>query len=147
MQTLYWSVMVIVNVKAKQSKYIHHELCLVTKRMRTWIHAADMSFLQRVPGLSLRLSLRERTRSSASHKGLRVKLLLPYIKRSQLRKFGYMTSKPPGCLLCEVFQSCPTGKRPQVRSRTCCRGDIAWPKCPELDEVVRERAVRSLLTL
>ena len=55
-----------------------HELWEVTKRMRSQVQAAEMNFLRRVAGLSLR----NRVRSSAIWEALGVQLLLHCIKRS-----------------------------------------------------------------
>uniref|UniRef100_A0A3P9DJT6 Sodium/hydrogen exchanger 9B2 n=1 Tax=Maylandia zebra TaxID=106582 RepID=A0A3P9DJT6_9CICH len=79
MRTLHRSVVVKreLSVKAKLSIYrsiyvptltYGHELWVVTERTRSRIQAAEMSFLRRVAGLSLR----DRVRSSAIREGLRV---------------------------------------------------------------------------
>ncbi len=71
MWALYWTAVVKreLSWKAKlsiyQSIYVPtltygHELGVVTERMRLWIQAAEMSFLRRVAGLTLR----DRVRSS-----------------------------------------------------------------------------------
>jgi len=52
----------------------------VTARTRSWIQAAEMSFLQRVAGLSLR----NMVRSSAIRRELSVELMLLHIERSPL---------------------------------------------------------------
>lgn len=44
-------------------------------------------------------------------KGVWVELLLFHIKRSQLRYLGHLIRKPPGCLLVEILQACPTVRR------------------------------------
>uniref|UniRef100_A0A3P9D6Y1 Uncharacterized protein n=1 Tax=Maylandia zebra TaxID=106582 RepID=A0A3P9D6Y1_9CICH len=112
MRTLHRSVVVKreLSVKAKLSIYrsiyvptltYGHELWVVTERTRSRIQAAEMSFLRRVAGLSLR----DRVRSSAIREGLRVEQLLLHIERSQLRWFGHLARMPPGRLLGEVFQT------------------------------------------
>ncbi|KAK0138170.1 putative uncharacterized transposon-derived protein F52C9.6 [Merluccius polli] len=59
-----------------------HELWVVTKRTRSWVQTAEMSFLRRVAGLSLR----DRVRSSVVREELGVDpLLLRYVERSQMR--------------------------------------------------------------
>ncbi len=92
-----------------------HELWVMTERTRSRIQAAEMSFLRRVAGRSLR----DRVRSSVTREELRVEQLLLDIKRSQLRWLGHLFRMPPGCLPGEVFQVCPTGRRPWGRPRTC----------------------------
>uniref|UniRef100_A0A669BJZ3 Reverse transcriptase domain-containing protein n=1 Tax=Oreochromis niloticus TaxID=8128 RepID=A0A669BJZ3_ORENI len=125
-----------LSVKAKLSIYrsiyvptltYGHELWVVTERTRSRIQAAEMSFLRRVAGLSLR----DRVRSLAIREGLRVEPLLLHIERSQLRWFGHLTRMPPGRLLGEVFRACPTGRRPRGRPRTRWRDYIsrlAWER-------------------
>lgn len=71
-------------------------LRVVTKRMRLWIHAAEMNAFHRVSVASLR-------RSSVIWEKLRVELLLLHIEKSQLRWFSHLTRMPPGQLLGEVF--------------------------------------------
>uniref|UniRef100_A0A669C209 Reverse transcriptase domain-containing protein n=1 Tax=Oreochromis niloticus TaxID=8128 RepID=A0A669C209_ORENI len=162
MRTLHRFVVVKreLSVKAKLSIYrsiyvptltYGHELWVVTERTRSRIQAAEMSFLRRVAGLSLR----DRVRSSAIREGLRVEPLLLHIERSQLRWFGHLTRMPPGRLLGEVFRACPTGRRPRGRPRTRWRDYIsrlAWERLgvppDELEEVAGEREVwASLLRL
>ena len=58
-----------------------HELWVGAGTMRLWIHGAEMMFLCRVSGLSLRLSVR----SSDIQKELGVVPLLLSIERSWLR--------------------------------------------------------------
>ncbi|KAL3968400.1 triosephosphate isomerase (TIM) [Sarotherodon galilaeus] len=50
-----------------------HELWVLTEKTRLRMQAAEMGFLQRVAGLSLK----DKVRSSVIQEGLRVKLLLP----------------------------------------------------------------------
>uniref|UniRef100_A0A8C6LTA7 Reverse transcriptase domain-containing protein n=1 Tax=Nothobranchius furzeri TaxID=105023 RepID=A0A8C6LTA7_NOTFU len=98
-----------------------HELWVVAERTRSWIQAAEMSFLRRVAGLSLR----DRVRSSVIREGLGVDLLLLHIERSQLRWLGHLVRMPPGCLPGEVFWARPTGRRPKGRPRTCWRDYVS----------------------
>ncbi|KAI3352272.1 hypothetical protein L3Q82_005174 [Scortum barcoo] len=70
-----------------------------------------MSFLRRVAGRSLR----DRVRSSVTREELVgvEPLLALRIERSQLRWLGHLISDAPwGRLPREVFQACPTGRRP-----------------------------------
>jgi len=59
--------------------------------MRLRIKAAEMSFLRRVAGLSLR----DRVRSSDIRRELGVEPLLVHVERSQLRWFGHLIGMPP----------------------------------------------------
>ncbi|XP_061618152.1 uncharacterized protein LOC133471975 [Phyllopteryx taeniolatus] len=162
MRTLYRSVVVKKELsrKAKLSIYrsifvptltYGHELWVVTERTRCRIQAAEMSFLRRVSGLSLR----DRVRSSVIREDLRVEPLLLRIERSQMRWLGHLIRMPPGRLPGEVFRTCPTGRRPRGRPRSRWRDYIlrlAWERLgiptEELDEVAGEREVwASLLKL
>ncbi len=87
MRSMYWSVMVKkeLSCKAKLSVSIYvptltygHELWVMTERTRSRIQAAEMSFLHRVAGCSLR----DRVRSSVIREELRVESLLLDIERS-----------------------------------------------------------------
>ncbi|KAI3355014.1 hypothetical protein L3Q82_004559 [Scortum barcoo] len=84
-----------------------------------------MSFLRRVAGRSLR----DRVRSSVTREELGVEPLLLRIERSQLRWLGHLFRMPPGRLPREVFQACPTGRRPRGRPRTRWRNyvSLGWP--------------------
>uniref|UniRef100_A0AAY5KR82 Reverse transcriptase domain-containing protein n=1 Tax=Esox lucius TaxID=8010 RepID=A0AAY5KR82_ESOLU len=128
-----------------------HELWVMTERTRSRIQAAEMSFLRRVAGRSLR----DRVRSSVTRDELRVEPLLLHIKRGQLRWLGHLFQMPPERLPGNVFWSRPTGRRPRGRPRTRWRdyvSRLAW-EClgvplEELEEVSREREVwASLLRL
>ena len=155
MRTLYSSVVVKKELsrKAKLSIYrsifvptltYGHELWVVTERTRSRVQAAEMSFLRRVAGFSLR----DRVRSSVIREELGVEPLLLRIERSQLRWLGHLIRMPPGRLPGEVFRACPTGRRPRGRPRTRWRDYVsllAWERLGiprvELDEVVGEREV------
>ncbi|KAK3545223.1 hypothetical protein QTP70_002063 [Hemibagrus guttatus] len=121
-----------------------HELWVMTERVRSQIQAAEMSFLRRVAGRSLR----DRVRSSVTREELGVEPLLLRIERGQLRWLGHLFRMPPGRLPGEVFWACPTGKRPRGRPRTRWRDYVfrlAWERLgvppEELEEVAREREV------
>ncbi|KAL4004686.1 hepatocyte cell adhesion molecule [Sarotherodon galilaeus] len=125
---LWW---IELSVKAKLSLYwsiyaptltYGHELWVVTETTRSQIQAAEMGFLRRVAGLSLR----DRVRSLAIQEGLRVETLLLHIERSQLSWFGHLMRMPPERLLSEVFRACPTERRLQGRTRTRWRDYISW---------------------
>ena len=64
---------------------------VVTERTRSRIQAAEMGFLRRVSGLSLR----DRVRSSVIREGLGVEPLLLRIERSQMRWLGHLVRTPP----------------------------------------------------
>ncbi|KAK3528421.1 hypothetical protein QTP86_034238 [Hemibagrus guttatus] len=119
-----------------------HELWVMTERVRSRIQAAEMSFLRRVAGRSLR----DRVRSSVTREELGVEPLLFHIERGQLRWLGHLFRMPPGRLPGEVFRACPTGKRPRGRPRTRWRDYVfrlAWERLgvppEELEEVSGER--------
>ncbi|KAK3530551.1 hypothetical protein QTP86_027917 [Hemibagrus guttatus] len=121
-----------------------HELWAMTERVRSRIQAAEMSFLRRVTGHSLR----DRVRSSVTREELGVEPLLLHIEREQLRWLGHLFWMPPGRLPAEVFRACPTGKRPRGRQRTRWRdyvSRLAWERLgvppEELEEVSGEREV------
>ncbi|TWW71143.1 hypothetical protein D4764_17G0006260 [Takifugu flavidus] len=128
-----------------------HELWVMTERTRSRVQAAEMSFLRRVAGLSLR----DRVRSSAIWEELGVEPLLLRIERSQMRWLGHLVRMPPGRLPGEVFRACPSGRRPPGRPRTCwrdCVSRLVWERLgippDELEEVAGEREVwASLLRL
>ncbi|KAK3557745.1 hypothetical protein QTP86_000302 [Hemibagrus guttatus] len=162
MRSMYRSVVVKKELsrKAKLSIYqsiyaptltYGHELWIMTKRVRSRIQAAEMSFLRRVAGCSLR----DRVRSSVTREELGVEPLLLHIERGQLRWLGHLFRMPPGRLPGEVFRACPTEKRPRGRPRTRWRDYVfrlAWERLgvppEELEEVAREREVwASLLRL
>ena len=94
----------------------------LTTYERSRIQAAEMSFLRRVPGRSLR----DRVRNSVTQEELGVEPLLLHIERSQLRWPGHLYRIPPGCLPREVFLACPTGRRPRGRPRTRWSDYVAW---------------------
>ena len=162
MRSMYRSVVVKKELsrKAKLSIYrsiyvptltYGHELWVMTERTRSRIQAAEMSFLRRVAGRSLR----DRVRSSVTREELRVEPLLLHIERGQLRWLGHLFRMPPGRLPGEVFRARPTGRRPRGRPRTRWRdyvSRLAWERLgvppEELEEVSREREVwASLLRL
>ncbi|KAK0154400.1 putative uncharacterized transposon-derived protein F52C9.6 [Merluccius polli] len=128
-----------------------HELWVMTERTRSRVQAAEMSFLRRVAGLSLR----DRVRSSVIREELGVDPLLLRVERSQMRWLGHLVRMPPGRLPGEVFRARPTGRRPRGRPRTRWRdyvSRLAWERLgipqEELAAVAGEREVwASLLRL
>ncbi|KAK3538079.1 hypothetical protein QTP70_028636 [Hemibagrus guttatus] len=146
MQSMYQSVMV-KKASIYQSIYVPtltygHELWVMTERVRSRIQAAEMRFLCRVVGRSLR----DRVRSSVTREELGVEPLLLHIERGQLRWLGHLFWMPPERLPGEVFRACPTGKRPRGRPRTRWRDYVfrlAWERLgvplEELEEVSGER--------
>ncbi|TWW71088.1 hypothetical protein D4764_17G0005710 [Takifugu flavidus] len=106
MRTLHRSVVVRreLSRKAKLSIYqsifvptltYGHELCVMTERTRSRVQVAEMSFLHRVAGLSLR----DRVRGSAIREELGVELLLFRVERSQMRWLGHLVRMLPGRLV------------------------------------------------
>ncbi|KAK3545104.1 hypothetical protein QTP70_000616 [Hemibagrus guttatus] len=158
MRSMYRSVVVKKELSRKaklsiyQSIYVPtltygHELWVMTERVRSRIQAAEMSFLRRVAGRSLR----DRVRSSVTREELGVEPLLLHIERGQLRWLGHLFRMTLGRLPGEVFQACPTGKRPRGRPRTRWRdyvSRLAWERLgvppEELGEVSGEREPDSL---
>ncbi|XP_056896310.1 transmembrane protein 269 isoform X2 [Takifugu flavidus] len=98
-----------------------HELWVMTERTRSRVQAAEMSFLRRVAGLSLR----DRVRSSAIREELGVEPLLLRVERSQMGWLGHLVRMPPGRLPGEVFRACPSGRRPPGRPRTRWRDYVS----------------------
>ena len=125
MRSLYRSVVVKreLSRKAKLSIYrsiyvptltCGHELWVMTERIRSRIQAAEMSFLRRVAGRSLR----DRVRSSVTREDLGVEPLLLHIERSQMRWLGHLFWKPPGRLPREVSWHVPLGGDPRKTQGT-----------------------------
>ena len=73
--------------------------------MEGWIQAAEMGFPQR----GARLSLRDGWRSSTIRRELGV-AAPPHLKESA--EVVHLVRMHPGSLPLEVFQACPTGRRP-----------------------------------
>ncbi len=116
----------------------------MTKRMRLRIQAAEIGFIRRVAGVSLR----DKVRSSVIREGLGVELLLLCTERSQLRSFEHLERMPPDRVLREVFRAHPAERRPCGRPRSKWRGYIsalAWKRLripqSELANVEREKEV------
>ncbi|KAK3573272.1 hypothetical protein QTP86_019232 [Hemibagrus guttatus] len=153
MRSMYRSVVVKKELSRKaklsiyQSIYVPtltygHELWVMTERVRFQIQAAEMSFLHRMAGRSLR----DRVRSPVTREELGVEPLLLHIKRGQLRWLGHLFWMPPGRVPGEVFRACPTGKRPRGRPRTRWRdyvSRLAWERLgvppEELEDMSGER--------
>ncbi|KAK3521399.1 hypothetical protein QTP70_004353 [Hemibagrus guttatus] len=160
MRSMYRSVVVKKELSRKaklsiyQSIYVPtltygHELWVMTERVRSRIQAAEMSFLRRVAGRSLR----DRVRSSVTREELGVEPLLLHIERGLLRWLGHLFQMPPGRLPGEVFQACPTGKRPRGRPRKRWRDYVSWlawerlgVPTEELEEVSGEREMANIVT-
>ncbi|KAK3555547.1 hypothetical protein QTP86_021786, partial [Hemibagrus guttatus] len=138
MRSMYQAVVVKKELRRKaklsiyQSIYVPtltygHELWVMTKGVRSQIQAAEMSFLRRVAGRSLR----DRVRSSVTWEELGVEPLLLHIERGQLRWLRHLFWMPLGRLPREVFRACPTEKRPWGRPRTRWRdyvSRLAWER-------------------
>ncbi|KAK3567833.1 hypothetical protein QTP86_027230 [Hemibagrus guttatus] len=155
MRSMYRSVVVKKELSRKaklsiyQSIYVPtltygQELWVMTERVRSQIQAAEMSFLRRVAGRSLR----DRVRSSVTREELRVEPLLLHIERGQLKWLGHLFRMPPGRLPGEVFRACPTGeeapgKTQDTLERLCL--SLAWERLgvppEELEDVSGEREI------
>ena len=104
-----------------------HEGWVMTERTRSRIQAAEMGFLRRVAGVSLR----DKVRGSVIREGLGVEPLLLRVGRSQLRWFSHLVRMPPGRLSRELFQARPAGRRSSGIPRTRWRGyisSLAWER-------------------
>ncbi|KAK3568661.1 hypothetical protein QTP86_011459 [Hemibagrus guttatus] len=135
MRSMYRSVVVKkeLSQKAKLSIYqsiyvptLTYELWVMTERVRSRIQAAEMSFLCRVAGRSLR----DRVRSSVTWEELGVEPLLLHIERGQLRWLGHLFWMPLGRLPGEVFRACPTGKTQDTLERLCLSAGLGTPRGP-----------------
>ena len=98
-----------------------HEQWVMTERIRSRIRAAEMRFLRRAAGLTLR----DRIRSSTIRESLKAESLLLHIERSQLRWLGHVLRMPRERLAHQVFEAMPQGKRPVGRPRLTWRNYIA----------------------
>ena len=67
-----------------------HESWVMTERVRSQKHASEMSFLQRIEGVTLF----NKVRSTEVRKSLNIKSLLLRIERSQLRWLGHVSRMP-----------------------------------------------------
>ncbi len=85
------------------------------------IQAAEMDFLWRAAGISLR----EKVRSSVTREGLGVEPMLLCLERTPLRWFRHLERMPPSRLSREVFQAHPAGKRLRGRPRSRWRDYIS----------------------
>ncbi|KAK0138540.1 putative uncharacterized transposon-derived protein F52C9.6 [Merluccius polli] len=130
MRTLHGSV---VSIYVPALTY-GHELWVMTERTRSRVQAAEMSFLCRVAGLSLR----DRVRSSVIREELGVDPLLLRVERSQMRWLGHLVlGNRTGCLPDACLVRCLV---------------LAWERLgipqEKLDKVAGEREVlASLLRL
>ncbi|CAF3092932.1 unnamed protein product, partial [Rotaria sp. Silwood2] len=91
-----------------------HEQWILTENTRSRIQSAEIRFLRRVAGLTLR----DKIRSSSIYESLQIEPLLLHIERSQLRWLGHVLRMPQNRLPYQIFQGKPTGKRPIGRRRT-----------------------------
>ncbi len=150
MWSLYRSVVVKreLSRKAKLSIYrsiyvptltYGHELWVMTERIRSRIQAAEMSFLRRVAGRSLR----DRVRSSVTREELGVEPLLLHIERSQLRWLGYLFGCPRDAFLGRCSWHVPPGGDPgEDPGHAGVTMSLGWPgNALELEEVSRVREV------
>ncbi|KAK3556314.1 hypothetical protein QTP70_007118 [Hemibagrus guttatus] len=128
MRSMYWSVVVKKELSRKaklsiyQSIYVPtltygHELWVMTERVRSRIQAAEMSFLRRVAGRSLR----DRVRSSVTREELRVEPLLLHIERGQLRSTWRGVPGMP-------HQEEAPGKTQDTLERLCLSAGLGTPQ-------------------
>lgn len=88
------------------------KLWVVTDRRGT---SSGMSFLHRIV-----------LRSKIGWQWFRVKPLLLYTERRKLMWFEDSTKLPPGCVIGDVFWSCPRRWHPQDSLRTHWEDSISW---------------------
>ena len=113
--------MTIFNAVYRPALIYGHEQWVMTERIRSRIRAAEMRFLRRAAGLTLR----DRIRSSTIRESLKAESLLLHIERSQLRWLGHVLRMPRERLAHQVFEAMPQGKRPVGRPRLTWRNYIA----------------------
>ncbi|CAF3293547.1 unnamed protein product [Rotaria sp. Silwood2] len=94
-----------------------HEHWVLTEKLRSRIQAAEMRFLRRTSGLTLR----NKIRSTDIRESLQIEPLLQYIERSQLRWLGHIIRMQHNRLPYQIFEAKPIGKRPVGRPRTSWR--------------------------
>ncbi|CAF3333272.1 unnamed protein product [Rotaria sp. Silwood2] len=94
-----------------------HEQWVLTEKLRSRIQSAEMRFLRRVAGLTLR----DKIRSSDIRESLQIEPLLLHIERSQLRWLGHIIRMPHNRLPYQIFNVTLSGKRPIGRPRTSWR--------------------------
>ena len=105
--------MAIFNAVYRPALIYGHEQWVMTERIRSRIRAAEMRFLRRAAGLTLR----DRIRSSTIRESLKAESLLLHIERSQLRWLGHVLRMPRERPAHQVFEAMPQGKRPVGRPR------------------------------
>lgn len=97
-----------------------HELWIMTVRMNSWIQAAEMSFLHKMAGFTLR----DRWRSDIQ-KELGAEPLFLHVERNKLRWFGHLNGWAHGSLL--RYWAHPTDRRPRTRWRDCT-SHLTWER-------------------
>ncbi|KAI3362276.1 hypothetical protein L3Q82_012590, partial [Scortum barcoo] len=99
-----------------------HELWVMTERTRSSrIQAAEMSFLRRVAGRSLR----DRGEKLGHSGGARSRAAAPSHREESAEVAWASISDAPWTPPREVFQACPTGRRPWGRPRTRWRDYVS----------------------
>ena len=86
----------------------------MTEKVFSQMQAAEMGFLRRVHGVTLR----DKVPSCEIRRALNVEPLLLLIERSQLGWFGHVSRMSQEKLGTQVLLATPTGKRPRGRPRT-----------------------------
>ncbi|KAK3541007.1 hypothetical protein QTP86_010128 [Hemibagrus guttatus] len=136
MQSMYRSVVVKKELSRKaklsiyQSIYVPtltygHELWVMTERVRSRIQAAEMSFLRRVAGRSLR----DRVRSSVTWEELGVEPLLLQIERGQLRWLRHLFSDASGTSPWRGVPGMPH-REEDTLERLCLSAGLGTPRGP-----------------
>ena len=114
MRALHRPVVVKKELSQKVNRSIYvptYELWVMTKRTRSWIQAAEIGFLRRVSGLSVR----DRERSSVIR-----------IERSQMRWLRHLVRIAPGRIPGEGTSHCEEtpGKTQGILERLCLSADL-----------------------
>ncbi|KAI3363623.1 hypothetical protein L3Q82_001260 [Scortum barcoo] len=125
---------------------VHHVVVKKELSRKAKLDLLDLPVNLRSHSSPMVMNFGDRVRSSVTREELGVELLLLRIERSQLRWLGHLFRMPPGRLPREVFQACPTGRRPRGRPRTRWRdyvSRLAWERLgippEELEEVSGEK--------
>ena len=98
--------MAIFNAVYRPTLIYDHEQWVMTDRIRSRIRAAEIRFLRRAAGLTLR----DRIRSSTIRGSLKAESLLLYIERSQLRWLGHVLRMPHERRHIKSLKLCHKGK-------------------------------------
>ena len=132
-----------------------HEQWAMTAKVRSRVQAAEMRFLRRTAGVSLR----DHIHSSTIRQELNVEPLLLTVEKSQLRWLGHVLRQPEERLVRQALIADVQGKRPRGRPRSTWlntmrqivtgRCDIPWEFVEEVasNRTIWRNFVNSLIPL